>query len=81
MPYSTKLTFYPGEALIKFQIFHWDGPRGESNARANLHTSSSSLQDLHTPSQPYTIGFRYAWLPMKLKQTATFAFFYVQSRN
>lgn len=32
MPYSTKLTFYPGEALIKFEIFHcrW----GESNAKA-----------------------------------------------
>lgn len=72
MPYSTKLTFYPGEALIKFQIFHWDGPEP-----SNLHTSPK----IYTLCQPYTIGFRYAWLPMKLKQTATFAFFYVQSRN
>lgn len=72
MPYSTKLTFYPGEALIKFEIFHcrWGSQMPKPS---NLHTSLalSSPQDLHTSLPP---GFRYAWLPMKLKQTATFAF-------
>lgn len=60
MPYSsTKLTFYPGEALIKFQIFHWDVLGSWSHL---LHTSPSDLHPLRTmPSASVTLGCQWNW--------------------
>lgn len=80
MPYSTKLTFYPGEALIKFEIFHcrWGSQMPKPS---NLHTSGSQLPSRSKPAPPapplgsVLLGCQWNWnKPLLL-------LFYVQARN
>lgn len=63
MPYSTKLTFYPGEALIKFEIFHYRWG-SQMPKPSNLHTSGLLLPSRSTPPLP-------PWLPLCLAAIET----------